>query len=120
MPERRVPAIAGFLVILLALPVFLAGDWPLSGWALGAGLWLAGQVIGFVLGRRSLAEPTLRGSGPVAFGMLGRGIILMVAVVMVATFAPDVAVGGALVYAAGYTVELALTLTNYYSGSPKR
>ena len=120
LPDRRLPVIAGLLVVLLALPVFFAGGWPLAGWALGAGLWFGGQVLGLLVARRSLDEPTLRGSGPVAFGMLGRGIVLMVVVIMVATFAPAVALGGALVYAAGYTIELALSLTNYYSGSPKR
>lgn len=120
LPDRRVPTIAGFLVVVLALPVFLAAGWPLAGWALGAGLWAGGQVLAFVTARRGIGTPSIRGSGPVAFGMLGRAIVLMVVAVVVASFAPEVALGGALVYAAGYTVELALSLTSYYTGSPRR
>jgi hypothetical protein len=112
--------IAGGLVVALALPVFLAADWPLAGWAVGGAVWIASQVIGFVLGRRGIGEPSLRGSGATAFGMMGRGIVLMVVLIAAASFEPTIALAGALVYAAGYTVELALSLTAYFSGSAKQ
>jgi hypothetical protein len=113
------PVIAGLLVVVLALPVFLAADWPLGGWILGACLWAVGQILGLVLSRRGIDSPTLRGSGVVAFGMFGRGIVLMAVAIAVATYDKELALGGALVYAAAYTVELALSLTSYYSGSDK-
>ena len=116
LPERRMPVIAGLLVVVLALPVFLAAGWPLGGWILGAALWAAGQALGLVLSRRGISSPTIGGSGVVAFGMFGRGIVLMAIAIAVATFDQEVALGGALVYAAAYTVELALSLTSYYSG----
>jgi hypothetical protein len=119
LPDRRIPIVAGGLVVAILLPVFLAADWSVAGWALGAGLWAAGQVLGFVVSRTGIAEPSLRGSGVAAFGMLGRGIVLMVALVVVASFEPSIALAAALVYAAGYTVELALSLTSYFSGSPR-
>jgi hypothetical protein len=119
LPDRRIPMVAGGLVSALALPVFVAAGWSLGGWALGAALWLASQVIGFVIGRTGIGAPSLRGSGVAAFGMLGRGIALMVALIVVAAFEPSLALAGALVYAAAYTVELALSLTTYFSGSPK-
>jgi hypothetical protein len=119
LPDRRVPVIAGGLVVALALPVFLAADWPLGGWALGAGLWVAGQVIGAVLQRAGIGSPDLRGSGVAAFGMMGRGIALMVVAIVVAGVDPELGLAGALVYAAGYSVELALSLTTYFSGSGK-
>lgn len=114
------PAIAGTLVVAIALPVFLAAGWGIGGWALGAGLWVASQALGLVFARVGIGAPRLAGSGVVAFGMLGRGIVLMVVAIVVATFDPQLALGGALVYAAAYTVELALSLTAYYSGSPDR
>jgi hypothetical protein len=119
LPDRRLPVVAGLLVVVLALPVFLAADWPLGGWALGAGLWVAGQVMAILVARRGIGAPTIRGSGPVAFGMLSRGIVLMVVAIVVAAYSAEVALGGALVYAAAYTVELALSLTNYYSGASR-
>ena len=120
LPERRLPVIAGLLVVVLALPVFLAAGWPLGGWVLGATLWVVAELVGILLGRRGLGPPTLSGSGVVAFGMISRGIIVMVSLIVVAAFEPAVALGGALVYAAAYTIELALSLTSYYSGSTKR
>src|SRR5438105_5766676 len=38
-PGRRAPALAGAGVVVLALPVFLVGAFPLGGWALAAVLW---------------------------------------------------------------------------------
>jgi hypothetical protein len=120
LPDRRVPLIAGGLVVAIALPVFLAAGWPIAGWALGAGLWAASQVIGFVIEKTGIGAPSLRGSGVAAFGMMSRGIVLMVVVIVVAAFEPTIALAGALVYAAAYTIELALSLTEYFSGSARR
>jgi hypothetical protein len=107
--------VAGGLVVALALPVFLAAGWDVGGWALGAALWLASLAIGLVVARIGFGPPTLRGSGGAAFGMLGRGIALMVVLIVVASFEPTLALAAALVYAAGYSVELALSLTTYFS-----
>ena len=119
LPDRRIPVVAGGLVVALALPVFLAAGWPLGGFGLGAGLWVAGQALGLLLGRAGIGEPTLRGSGIAAFAMLGRGIALMVVLIVVAAFEPSLALAAALVYAAGYSVELGLSLTTYFSGGAR-
>ncbi len=120
LPDRRVPAVAAGLVVALALPVFIAAGWPVAGWAVGAGLWVAGQVLGALLERAGIGAPTLRGSGVAAVGMMSRGIVLMVVVIAVAAFDPTLALAAALVYAAGYTVELALGLTAYFTGGARR
>jgi hypothetical protein len=120
LPDRRLAVIAGALVIALALPVFLVAGWRLSGWALGAGLWAGSQALGLFFAKAGIGEPTLRGSGVVAFGMMARGILLMVVAVAVAVADPYLALAGALVYAAGYSVELGLSLALYYQGAPRR
>ena len=120
MPERRLPVVAGGLVVALALPIFLIAGWPLRGWALGAVLWAASQLIGLVLDRAGIGAPNIQGSGVVAFGMMTRGIVLMIVAIAVATVNPTVAVAGALVYAAAYTVELGLGLSAYFSGGAKQ
>jgi hypothetical protein len=120
MPERRLPVVAGGLVVALALPIFLIAGWPLRGWALGAVLWVASQLIGLVLDRAGIGAPNIQGSGVVAFGMMTRGIVLMIVAIAVATVNPTVAVAGALVYAAAYTVELGLGLSAYFSGGAKQ
>lgn len=120
LPDRRLPVVAGGLLVVMALLVFLAAGWSLAGWALGAGLWVAGQVIGVLLARRGIGAPTLSESGIVAFGMFSRGIVLMVVAIVVAAFDPEVALAGALVYAAAYTLELVLSMTVYFSGGSGR
>lgn len=120
MPERRLPVVAGGTVVAFALPIFLIVGWRLDGWALGAGFWLGSQLLGLLFARVGISEPTLRGSGVVAFGMMLRGILLMVAAIAVATSDPDLAAAGALVYALGYSVELALSLMLYFGGGRKR
>jgi hypothetical protein len=60
------------------------------------------------------------GSGVVAFGMMGRGILLAVAALVVAVVDPWLAVAGALVYAAAFTFELALSLTLYFQAEARR
>jgi hypothetical protein len=120
MPDRRLPAVAGGAVVALALPVFVIAGWPLDGWALGAGLWLASRVLDAVFSRAGIGEPTLRGSGVVAFGMMGRGILLVLVALAVAVVDPDLAAAGALVYAAAYTLELVLSLTLYFQGAPRQ
>ena len=119
MPERRLPVIAAGLVVALALPVFLIADWPVRGWALGAVLWIGSQLLGIVFARAGIGDPNLRGSGLVAFGMMGRGTLVVVVALIVAVSNPEVALAGALVYAAAYTTELALSLTSYFGGEPR-
>jgi len=120
MPERRLPVIAGGALVALALPVFLLAGWSTRGWALGAVLWVASQLLGLLFARVGIGEPNLRGSGVVAFGMMARGILVMIVAVAVAASDPTLGLGGALVYAAAYSLELGLSLTMYFSGEPKR
>jgi hypothetical protein len=120
MPERRLPLIAGGAIVALALPIFLVAGWPVRGWLLGAVLWVASQLLGILFNRVGIGEPSLRGSGVVAFGMMARGILLMIVAVAVAATNPALALAGALVYAVAYSVELGLSLTIYFSGEAKR
>jgi hypothetical protein len=120
MPERRLPVIAGGAVVALALPIFLIAGWPIRGWALGAVLWVTSQLLGLLFARVGIGEPNLRGSGVVAFGMMARGILLVIVALAVAVTNPELAIAGALVYALAYSLELGLSLTIYFSGEPKR
>jgi hypothetical protein len=120
MPARRLPVAAGAVVLAVALPVFALAGFDLRGWALGAVLWVASQALGLLFDRVGIGEPNLRGSGVVAFGMMTRGILLVLVAVVVATQNPELAVAGIVVYALAYTVEFALGLALYFSGAPRR
>lgn len=101
----------------LALPIFVIAGWPIKGWALGAVLWIGSQLLGLVLDRAGIGAPNLSGSGIAAFGMMTRGILLMIVAIVVATVNPTLAIAGALVYAVAYSLELGLSLSIYFSGS---
>jgi hypothetical protein len=118
LPGRRLPVIGGALVVAFSLPVFVLADWSLRGWALGTLLWLASQALGLLFDRIGIHEPTLRGSGVVAFGMMTRGIVVILVALVLAVNDPELALAGALVYAFAYSVELTLSLVLYFGGRP--
>ena len=120
IPERRLPAAVGAVAVALALPIFLLAGWNIRGWALGAVLWVASQALGVLFDRIGIGQPNLRGSGVVAFGMMTRGIVVVLVALAVAVSNPDLAVAAILVYAFAYSLELAISLTLYFSGEPRR
>ncbi len=120
MHDRRMPVALGALVVVAALPIFLIADWRIEGWALGAALWAAAQAFGLILNKAGIGSPTIRGSGIVAFGMFGRGIVLMMTLIVVASFDPNLALAAALVYAVAFSAELALGISMYFSGESKQ
>jgi hypothetical protein len=119
MPRLLGPALAGTAAIALALPVFLIAGWPLSGWLLGAVLWLGAQALGLLLNRLPLGVGHAGASGVVGVGMMFRAIAVGVVVIAVAASDATVGLAAAAVYGLAYTLELALSLTAYF-GSPAR
>jgi hypothetical protein len=118
MPPRLLPVAAGALVIVLALPVFLAAGWPLAGWGLGAVLWLAAQAFSLLLTRLRPGAGNLAASGVVGISMMFRAVAVGVVVIAVAASDPGLAVAAALVYALAYTLELSLSLLSYFGSEP--
>ena len=117
-PETTLPVVAGGVVVAVALPVFLLAGWRVSGWALGAVLWLGSELLGWVLTRLRTSTGNLAAAGVVAFGMMFRAIAVMVVVFAVAASDAWLGVAAALTYALGYTAELGLSLVTYYSRPP--
>jgi hypothetical protein len=116
LPATRLPAIAAGAAVALALPIFLAAGWPLSGWVLGAVLWLAAQAFALLLARLPIGAGNLAGSGVRGIGMMFRAIAVMVVVIAVAATDARLGLAAAAVYGLGYTVELALSLVTYFGG----
>ena len=115
-PPTLLPAIAGGLVVLVALPVFLIAGWRFEGWLLGAVLWFGSEAFGALLTRLRTRTGNLAAAGVVAFGMLFRAIAVMVVVFAVAVSDKWLGLAAALVYAAGYSAALGLQLIAYYTG----
>ena len=115
-PPTFLPAIAGAVVVLIALPIFLIAGWRVEGWALGAVLWFGSEAFGAVLTRLRTRTGNLAAAGVAAFGMLFRAIAVMVVIFAVAVSDKWLGLAAALTYAAGYSAALGLQLVAYYTG----
>jgi len=62
------------VLLVLALPVFLAADLPMLGYAAGAGAWLVQRAIQAVTTRKAAAADDVRVVAGITVGsMIGRG-----------------------------------------------
>ncbi len=111
-PGHLLPALAGGIVLLVALPIFLVADWPIGGWALAAVLYAAVHVLDLILVRL--------GNGGKVFGVLFKALGLLVILVAVASSDQDLAIAAVLTYALAYTCEFGLSLAAYYGKEPTR
>jgi hypothetical protein len=116
-PGHLYPALAGSLVILFALPVFLILDWRLAAWFLAAVLWLGIHALDVVLRRARKDTGNLAASGMQAFGLLFKTLGLLVVLFAVAASKPHLALAAALLYALAYTLELGLSVVAYFGGT---
>jgi hypothetical protein len=116
VPNRRAPTLAGAGVVVLALPIFLVGGFPLGGWALAAALWAAGEALGYWLSRLPTGADNLGTSGLVGIAMAFRGIGVMAALLAVTVADKDLGVSAVIVYALAYSLSLAVSLLEYFSG----
>ena len=108
------PALAGSLVILFALPLFLIVGWSISAWALAAVLWAGIHGLDFVLRRARKDTGNLAASGMQAFGLLFKTLGILVVLFAAAATNPHLALAAALVYALAYTLELGLSVVAYF------
>jgi hypothetical protein len=90
-PEVSLVRQLDLVVLAFALPVFLAFDFPMLGYAVAAGAWLVQWTIAFLAERRiaaSLASGNRRGAlGTRAATMLGRVWLVALAILLVGLLA---------------------------------
>ncbi len=115
-PGHLLPALAGSVVILFALPLFLLLDWDLTAWALAAVLWVGIHALDLVLRRARKDAGNLAASGMQAFGLLFKTLGLLVVLFAVAASDAHLALAAALLYALAYTLELGLSVVAYLGG----
>lgn len=115
-PARLLPAVAGTMVVLFALPLFFAAGWRLEAWAIAAGLWAAYQAIGALLDRVPIGGDNLTAAGLVAFGRMTRAVALAAVLIAVAVSNAGLGLPAAVVYALAFTVELGWSLVAYFAG----
>lgn len=120
VPGRRVPALAAAALILVSLPVFLVGGFPLGGWALAAVLWLAGELLMRFLDRLPTGADNLVNSAVVGLATAFRGIGVMVVLLIVTVANERIGIAAVVVYALAYTFSLGISLIEYFVGDAKR
>jgi hypothetical protein len=118
-PGHLLPALAGALVLVVALPVFLVAGWSLAGWALAAVLYGAIHALNLLLTHARVRADTLAASGVQAFGLFFKSLGLLVILLAVAVTNPHLAIAAAITYALAYTAELGLSLVAYFGASPR-
>jgi hypothetical protein len=114
VPGRLVPALAGTIVVGLALPVFVAAGWPIDGWLLAATLWVAAEAFAWLLTRLPLGTGNLAAAGMRGIGTSFRAIAIGIPLVVSTVSNEEVGIAAAIVYALAYTVELAVSLLSYF------
>jgi hypothetical protein len=99
------------VVLVIALPVFVAVGAPLVGYAVGAGAWLVGRTLHAVAerrARRALADGNRRGAvGAMAAVTLGRVWLIALAVLLVGLAEREAGLAAAVLSAALFTAYFA-------------
>ncbi len=119
VPSRLAPALAGTVVVALALPLFLVAGWPLRGWTVAAVLWIAGQLLAAVLTRLPLGTGNLAAAGMRGIGTTFRAMAVGIPLVAVTVADERVGLAAMLVYALAFSVELAVSLVVYFAAPAK-
>lgn len=119
VPGKLAPVVAGGAVIALALPVFAVAGWPLSGWALAAVLWAAAQAFALLLARLPADADNLAAAGMRGIGTSFRAMAIGIPLVVATVADESVGLAAALVYAIAFTVELAVSLLEYFGAEAR-
>jgi hypothetical protein len=114
IPSSVIPAAGGTAVVLLALPVFLIGGWPLESWGIAVALWAAFLLIGYLLEHLPLGMDSLASAGVVAIGRMLRAGGLVGILILITVKDSDLGFPAAIVYALAFSVEFGLSLLAYF------
>jgi hypothetical protein len=95
-------------IALAALPVFIAGGWPVEGWWIGTGLWAANRTIQWATLKFIIGLPQTIAVGVAGFSFLTRAWGSMIILFLTVHFeGKDVAVPAAILFAVLFTADLA-------------
>ena len=99
------------VVLALALPVFIAADFPLLGYVVGGGIWLVQRGISHVLTRRAAASDDPRTTvGLMAGSMIGRGWLVALTIFGVGLVDNDAGLAAAVLVIALFTVYFTMQM----------
>jgi hypothetical protein len=117
IPGRAAPALAALLVLGFALVLFLIAGWDVRGWALGAVLWAGLRGISYLVERMRKDASAAAASALRAFELFFKALAVLVVLVAVVATNSGLALPAILVFALAYTVELGLSLAEYFGSA---
>lgn len=96
------------IVLALALPVFIAADLPLLGYAAAAGAWIAARLLHDFAERRAARAPNRRvAMGAMAGGLIGRLYLIGLVVLGAGIVEREAGLAAGVLSAAVFTVYFA-------------
>jgi hypothetical protein len=111
--DLQIARFADVLVLLLALPVFLAAELPLLGWGGVAGGWLLQRAAQAALARRAKASDDPRTAvGLLSVSLIGRVWFLALVVLGVGLIDRDAGLPAAVLAVVVFQVQFTLTLVS--------
>jgi hypothetical protein len=117
------PKYVDLLVLAAALAVFLLGGFPLLGYAVGAGAWLAQRGIQMLAAKRAAAELAAgnrqKAMGIVAATTLGRVWLMATAVLLVGLAERPAGLAAAILVLVLFTISIAAQGFAHLFGEPE-
>ncbi|HEX8076078.1 MAG TPA: hypothetical protein VF545_13970 [Thermoleophilaceae bacterium] len=99
------------IVLVVALPLFLAAGWPIAGWGAGVGIYLVQWVVREWTTRRAeKASDPRTVVGLLAGSMVGRGFAVALAILLVGLADNDAGLAAALLFLAAFSVAFTIGL----------
>ena len=93
------------VLLVVALPVFVVGGFPIAGWAVGAGAYVGQKLLaGYTRRKAAVAESPRDIVGWMAGSLLLRGWLAAIAIFLVGLADAHAGLGAAVVFLAAFTV----------------
>jgi hypothetical protein len=110
-------------LLIAALPIFLLGNVPIAGWAVGSGCYVIQRVVRDVLANKARESDDPRTvAGILVASMLARGFLVALALLGVGLAAGNKAgLGAAVLFLAAFTISfgMGLALRPFEQGPPR-
>jgi hypothetical protein len=110
-------------LLAAALPIFLLGDLPIAGWAVGAGAYVIQRIVRDVLANQARKSDDPRSvAGILVASMLGRGFLIALTLLGVGLAVSNKAgLCAAVLFLAAFTISfgMGLALRPFEDGPPR-
>ncbi|MEA2374011.1 MAG: hypothetical protein QOD53_474 [Thermoleophilaceae bacterium] len=99
------------IVLVLALPIFLAAGFPMAGWAAGSGIYVGQWIVREWTTRRAeRASDPRTVVGLLAGSMVGRGFAVSLAILLTGLANNDAGLAAALLFLASFSIAFTIGL----------